>query len=144
MVDNPNQEAHGDASPSPKRKKRLVVIGVVAAVVVVGLARGFPLGEPIALPLAYQAIYQIGAVAVCAAVLWWAFVRCRGVISFALWSIALTFVIVGVLLLSSDSDGLASDGAAFVSLANTFSLGVLWYSSYELPRCALWLADPSE
>ena len=92
------------------------------------------MGESIALPLLNQVVHQFGVFALCVAVIWWALVARRGVSYYALWTTAMTFLIAGVLMLASSRSDLESGGAALVTAANTFSLAVLWYSSYDFAR----------
>ncbi len=51
-----------------------------------------------------------------------------------LWNIPLTLLIVGVLLLACLTPQLMEVGSALVTVANTFTLAILWYASYDVAR----------
>ena len=111
-----------------------LVLGVALFNLALGLARGFPHGDAIPLPVAYQFQHQFGTCLLCLAVIWWALVRKRGVRFSTLWIVSISLIIVGVLLLSFTDPNLMASGATFISIANTFTLGVLWYCSYDIGR----------
>ncbi len=146
-----------------------LVVGVALFNLALGLARGFPHGDAIPLPIAYQFAHQFGTCLLFLLVVWWALVKGRGVRFSTLWIISISFIIVGVLLLSFADPNLMASGATFISIANTFTLGVLWYCSYyigrhlsipayavlgiawiahllprEIGRSAIWLIGPSD
>ena len=111
-----------------------LIIGVALFNLALGLARGFPHGDAIALPVELQAVHQFGACALSIAVVWRGLAGKRGVRFSTLWIVSISFIIAGVLLLSFANEGLMPVGAACISIANTFTLGVLWYCSYDLGR----------
>ena len=111
-----------------------LVVGVALFNLALGLARGFPHGDAIPLPIAYQFAHQFGTCLLFLLVVWWALVKGRGVRFSTLWIISISFIIVGVLLLSFADPNLMASGATFISIANTFTLGVLWYCSYDIGR----------
>ncbi len=111
-----------------------LVAGVALFNLALGLARGFPHGDAIPLPVAYQAVHQFGTCLLCLLVIWWALVKGRGVRFSTLWIVSISFIIIGVLLLSFSDENLMASGATFISIANTFTLGVLWYCAYDLGR----------
>ncbi len=84
--------------------------------------------------MAYQAVHQFGTCLLCLLVIWWALVKGRGVRFSTLWIVSISFIIIGVLLLSFSDANLMASGATFISIANTFTLGVLWYCAYDLGR----------
>lgn len=68
----------------------------------------------------------------------WALVRGRPLRFSSLWNIAVTLVVAGVLALAAMSEPLAPFGAMLIAAANTFSLGLLWYSCYDVARHSSW------
>lgn len=64
----------------------------------------------------------------------WAYRRRRAVGLPLLWGIALLFVCAGVLLIASLDPGSMGLGAALVSVANSFALGVLWFLACTMLR----------
>lgn len=129
--------AHDGAScydAEPRSTFVRLVAGVALFNLALGLARGFPHGDAIPLPVGYQAVHQFGTCALCLLVIWWVLVRGRGLRFSTLWIVSISFIIVGVLLLSFSDANLMASGATFISIANTFTLGVLWYCAYDLGR----------
>lgn len=99
-----------------------------------GFARGFPFGQAIALSLPFQAVHQLGCVLLCAAAGWWVAARSRSVRFSLLWDVPLALLVVGVLLLATLTPALGELGSALVTLANTFTLGVLWIVAQDVAR----------
>lgn len=111
-----------------------LLAGIALFNLALGIARGFPFGESIALPLAFQAAHQFVTVLLCAAVIWWALAQERSLKFSSLWNISVGCIALGVLLLATLDSALEPFGATLISLANTFSLGLLWFSIYDLSR----------
>jgi len=108
--------------------------GIVLFNIALGIARGFPHGASIALPLALQAVHQVGALLLCLTLIWWALGKRRTIKFSSLWSIPVLFIVIGVLLLDIPGSAFHSFGATLISLANTFSIGLLWFSAYDISR----------
>lgn len=115
-----------------------LLVGVALFNLALGIARGFPSGASIELPLTFQVLHQVGAVVLSLGVIGWALVMGRTLKFSSLWNIAVTLVVAGVLTLASMSEPLAPFGAMFIAAANTFSLGLLWYSCYDIARHSSW------
>lgn len=133
----------GDAADRAyDREPRTTFVRLLAGVALfnlaLGVARGFPSGASIELPLAFQALHQFGAAALSLGVIGWALVRGRSLRFSSLWNIAVTLVVAGVLALAAMSEPLAPFGAMLIAAANTFSLGLLWYSCYDVARHSSW------
>ena len=144
-----DREAPGgreDAARRPEplydREPRSTFVRLLAGVALfnlaLGIARGFPSGASIELPLLFQALHQVGAVALSLGVIGWALVAGRTLKFSSLWNVAVTLVVAGVLTLASMSEPLAPFGAMLIAAANTFSLGLLWYSCYDIARHSSW------
>ena len=99
-----------------------------------GFARGFPYGQAVSLSAGMQAFHQLGAVMLCVAVVAWALVMHHRVRFSLLWGLPLALLCVGVLLLASLEPRLSELGSALVTIANTFTLGVLWIACYDVAR----------
>lgn len=115
-----------------------LLAGVALFNLALGIARGFPSGASIELPLAFQALHQFGAVALSLGVIGWALVAGRSLKFSSLWNVAVTLIAAGVLALAAMSEALAPFGAMLIATANTFSLGLLWYSCYDIARHSSW------
>lgn len=115
-----------------------LIAGVALFNFALGIARGFPSGASIELPFPFQIVHQGGAVTLSLLVIAWALIWKRSLRFSTLWNIAVTFIAAGVLALASMSESLSPFGAALVAIANTFSLGLLWYSCYDIARHSRW------
>lgn len=101
-----------------------------------GFARGFPHGEALALSLPFQALHQVGAACLCVVVVAACLVRGRRLRFTVLWNVLLVLLGAGTLLLASLQPELMELGSALVAISNTFALGVMWYTVYDLARCS--------
>lgn len=101
-----------------------------------GFARGFPYGQAIELSTAMRVLHQLLTCLLCAAVWWWVLVKGRHLRLSALWNMSLALLVIGVLLLACLTPQLMQAGSALVTVANTFTLAVLWYVSYDVARNA--------
>lgn len=108
--------------------------GIALFNLALGVTRGFPHGASIELPLPFQALHQGIVVALCVGVVWWAIVAGRGLRFSTLWNVSMTFIAVGALVLAAEQPGLEPWGAAAVAVANTFAVGLLWFSCYDVAR----------
>lgn len=108
--------------------------GVALFSLALGFARGFPYGQAVSLSAGMQAFHQLGASVLCMAVVAWALVMRRRVRFSLLWGLPLALLCVGVLLLASLEPRLSELGSALVTIANTFTLGVLWIACYDVAR----------
>lgn len=108
--------------------------GVALFSLALGFARGFPYGQAVSLSAGMQAFHQLGAVVLCVAVVAWALVMRRRVRFSLLWGLPLALLCLGVLLLASLTPALSELGSALVTIANTFTLGVLWIACYDVAR----------
>ena len=108
--------------------------GVALFSLALGFARGFPYGQAVELSAPVRALHQLGTCALCAGVVWWVLVRGRRVRLSLLWNLPLALLVVGVLLLACLTSQLMQAGSALVTVANTFTLAVLWYASYDVAR----------
>ena len=118
----------------PKATFLRLTAGIVLFNIALGIARGFPHGSSIALPLALQAVHQMGALLLCLALIWWALGKRRVIKFSSLWNISVLLIVVGVLLLDIPGSTFHSFGATLISLANTFAIGLLWFSAYDISR----------
>lgn len=138
----PDPEIHEDASTvydtEPKATFIRLIVGMMLFNLALGIARGFPNGESIALPVPFQAIHQFGVLILSGLLIWWALVRKYPIRFSSLWNISVAFIAVGVLLLAVLDSMLTPWGAMIISLANTFSVGLLWFSIYDVSRHTSW------
>ena len=136
--------SESDVVPEPvyDREPRSTFVRLLAGValfnLVLGIARGFPSGTSIELPLAFQLLHQFGAATLALGVIGWALIGCRALKFSSLWNIAVTLIAGGMLALAAMSNALAPFGAMLIAAANTFSLGLLWYSCYDIARHSSW------
>ena len=110
--------------------------GVALFNLALGFARGFPYGASIALSMPFQAVHQFGTCALCLALVWWVLVRRGGLRFSMLWGILVVLLGGGVLLLAGLGPTLMEIGSTLITVANTFALGVMWFSSYDVARNA--------
>ena len=108
--------------------------GVALFSLALGFARGFPYGQAIELSGAMRVLHQLLTCLLCAGVLWLVLVEGRCLRLSALWNMPLMLLVIGVLLLACLTPQLMQVGSALVTVANTFTLAVLWYVSYDVAR----------
>ncbi len=148
--DGVNAPAPYDAEPRSTFVRLLA--GVALFNLALGFARGFPYGESIGLSVPFQAVHQFGTCLLCLALVWWALVRRGGVRFSALWNLLVVLLGAGMLALASLDPLLMEVGSTLITVANTFALGVMWFSSYDIARNssipgyaalgAVWVAHP--
>lgn len=108
--------------------------GVALFSLALGFARGFPYGQAIELPTTMRVLHQLLTCLLCTGVWWWALVKGHRLRLSALWNVSLALLVIGVLLLACLTPQLMQVGSALVTVANTFTLAVLWYVSYDVAR----------
>ncbi len=108
--------------------------GVALFSLALGFARGFPYGQAIELSAGMQAFHQLGTAVLCGGVVAWALIWGKRVRFSLLWGLPLALLCVGVLLLASLEPGLSELGSALITVANTFTLGVLWVGVCDVAR----------
>ena len=111
-----------------------LLTGVGLFSLALGFARGFPYGQAIELPGSMRALHQLLTSLLCAGVIWWTLVKRRRLRLSALWNIPLVLLVTGVLLLACLTTELMQIGSALITVANTFTLAILWYASYDVAR----------
>lgn len=118
----------------PRSTFARLLAGVALFNLALGFARGFPYGESIGLSVPFQAIHQFGTCLLCLALVWWA-LGCRGGVRFsALWNLLVVLLGAGTLMLAALDPLLMEVGSTLITVANTFALGVMWFSSYDISR----------
>ena len=111
-----------------------LIAGIALFNFALGVARGFPSGESIALPPLFQVIHQFGTAAIAFGLIWWVLVAGRTVRCSTLWNVSVTLIACGVLALATLDSDLTPAGATLIAIANTFSVGLLWFSVYDVAR----------
>lgn len=111
-----------------------LLAGVALFNLALGFARGFPYGDSIALSVPFQAVHQFGTCLLCLALVWWALAHRGGVRFSALWNLLVVLLGTGTLMLASLDPLLMEVGSTLVTVANTFALGVMWFSAYDVAR----------
>lgn len=118
----------------PKSTFIRLTIGIALFNIALGIARGFPSGESIALPVAFQAIHQCMVLLLSFGLIWWALGK-RRIIKFStLWNISVVLIALGVLVLAATDAALNPLGATLIAISNTFAVGLLWFSCYDVAR----------
>ena len=134
----PDATPHKAASLPHAREFRATFLRFLAGVALfslaLGFARGFPYGQAIELSGAMRVLHQLLTCLLCAGVLWLVLVEGRCLRLSALWNMPLMLLVIGVLLLACLTPQLMQVGSALVTVANTFTLAVLWYVSYDVAR----------
>ena len=130
----PRAEEERAYDREPRSTYVRLVAGIALFNLALGIARGFPSGQSIELPLAFQVVHQLSAAALAFGLVWWALVARRTVKFSTLWNISVTLIAAGVLVLATLDAGLAPAGATLIAVANTFSVGLLWFSAYDVAR----------
>lgn len=135
-------DARQDVVPEPKRdhvydaERKTLSLRILVAIALLdfalGVARGFPEGTSIVLTPPYQCAHQVAVALLCAGVIWWVLVRGRGLSFGALWWLEVSLMVIGVLLIVTL--GQAQIGATFITVSNTFMIGLLWYGVYDFCR----------
>lgn len=105
--------------------------GVALFSLALGFARGFPYGQAIEISTPMRVLHQLLTCLLCTGVWWWVLVKGRYLRLSALWNTSLALLVIGVLLLACLTPQLMQIGSALVTVANTFTLAVLWYVSYD-------------
>ena len=129
--------ADGAALPydsEPRSTFARLLAGVALFNLALGFARGFPYGESIGLSVPFQAVHQFGTCLLCLALVWWALARRGGVRFSALWNLLVVLLGAGTLMLAALDPLLMEVGSTLITVANTFALGVMWFSSYDISR----------
>lgn len=111
-----------------------LLAGIALFNLALGFARGFPYGESIGLSVPFQAVHQFGMCLLCLALVWWALARRGGVRFSALWNLLVVLLGAGTLMLAALDPLLMEVGSTLITVANTFALGVMWFSSYDIAR----------
>lgn len=111
-----------------------LLAGIALFNLALGFARGFPYGESIGLSVPFQAVHQFGTCLLCLALVWWALARRGGVRFSALWNLLVVLLGAGTLMLAALDPLLMEVGSTLITVANTFALGVMWFSSYDIAR----------
>ena len=134
----PDATPHKAASLPHAREFRATFLRFLAGVALfslaLGFARGFPYGQAIELSGAMRVLHQLLTCLLCAGVLWHVLMKGRCLRLSALWNMPLMLLVIGVLLLACLTPQLMQVGSALVTVANTFTLAVLWYVSYDVAR----------
>lgn len=131
-VPEPLPDALYDSEPKSVVARLLIGVGLLEFAL--GIARGFPFGESILLPLPFQVFHQLGALALSIGMIWWVLVCGRGLRFSSVWRLQVLLMVAGVIMLTTMMGSLVPWGAAFITLSNTFMLGVLWYCAYDWSR----------
>lgn len=118
----------------PRSTFARLLAGVALFNLALGFARGFPYGESIGLSVPFQAVHQFGTCLLCLALVWWALARRGGVRFSALWNLLVVLLGAGTLMLAALDPLLMEVGSTLITVANTFALGVMWFSSYDISR----------
>lgn len=136
FLDERNLDAPRDTvyDEEPRSTFVRLIFGIVLFNLALGMARGFPHGSSIDLPTPFQAIHQASVAILCAYVIWRALVAKRRLGFSALWNVSMTFIVLGALTLAAAQPNVEPWGAAAVAVANTFAVGLLWFSCYDLAR----------
>lgn len=118
----------------PKSTFIRLIIGIVLFNLALGIARGFPTGESISLPVPFQALHQFTVLFLSLGLIWWALGKRRSIRFSTLWNISVVLIAVGILLLAFSDEALTPLGATLISASNTFAVGLLWFSTYDMAR----------
>lgn len=118
----------------PRSTFARLLAGVALFNLALGFARGFPYGESIGLSVPFQAVHQFGTCLLCLALVWWVLARRGGVRFSALWNLLVVLLGAGTLMLAALDPLLMEIGSTLITVANTFALGVMWFSSYDISR----------
>lgn len=111
-----------------------LLIGLALFMFAVGVSRGFPFGEAIDLSIPFQLLHQLGVVAVSLLCIRWCVVDHHGIASATFWRFEVVMVAIGVMLLATLTSWGFEGGAVAIAIANSFSLGILWYTCYDIAR----------
>lgn len=125
-------DARYDAEPRSTWVRLL--IGLALFEFAIGVARGFPFGASFELAPAFQVIHQMTIVALSLGGLYLVLTRDRFISYTALWRFELIMVALGVILLATLEWLGLSLGSTCVAIANSFTLGILWYTCYDIGR----------
>lgn len=140
--ETPDASPRGEAPSSrdfayddePKSTFVRLVAGMALFNLALGIARGYPSGESIALTIPFQAIHQFSVLFISLALIWWAVAKRRTIRFSTLWNVSVTLIIAGVLLLALSGSTATLAGATLISISNTFAVGLLWFSCYDIAR----------
>lgn len=136
LAEAPDVEPERAYDREPRSTFVRLVFGIALFNLALGIARGFPSGQSIELPLAFQVIHQLAAAALAFGLVWWALVARRTVKFSTLWNVSVTLIAAGVLALAALDAALTPAGATLIAVANTFSVGLLWFSAYDVARAS--------
>ena len=138
-ADSAEQE-HKDAGvdaiydSEPRLSFLRLILGLVFFNLALGIARGFPHGASIVLPLAFQGFHQFGSCALCLILLWWVLVKGRTATFSSLCHIPVLFISAGILCLATLDLRFQPFGASLISIASSFTIGLLWFCIYDIAR----------
>lgn len=118
----------------PRKTYVRLIAGIVLFNLALGIARGYPSGDSIALPVVFQAVHQFVVVLMSVLLLWWALGKGRSIKFSSLWNVSVALIAVGVLVLATQDAVVEPLGATLIAIANTFSIGLLWFSVYDMAR----------
>lgn len=133
----PPSSFKGEDRSTDKRFLRFLaraLAGIVLFNFALGVARGFPYGQSVELSVPFQVFHQVCSAVLCLLFVAWVLVFGKKLSSQELWGVVMLFTGGGVLLLSMGNPSVDVAGAALVSVANTFCIGLLWYLAYDIAR----------
>ena len=128
----PEPVRDGVYDEEPRTRFVCLLVGLALLEFALGAARGFPDGLSIPLSVPYQIAHQALVCALCVVVVFWVLVRGRRLSFGALWWLEVALMVSGVVLIVAM--GLPQLGALLITVANTFMLGLLWYTVYDFSR----------
>lgn len=136
LIDERAADAARDAAYDAEPRSTFIKLGagIVLFNLALGVTRGFPHGASIELPMPFQALHQGIVVVLCAGVVWWALIAGRDLRFSTLWNVSMTFIALGALVLATAQPASEPWGAAAVAVANTFAVGLLWFSCSDIAR----------
>lgn len=110
-----------------------IAIGIMLFSLTIGMARGFPSGEPLELGIIGMVLHQVGVIAfaLCSVLV---LIKREKLSTASLWRILISLVLIALLLLSIRLPQYNQIGSGVLTLANTFSLAVIWISALQISR----------
>lgn len=110
-----------------------IAVGIMLFSLTIGMARGFPSGEPLELGTIGMCLHQVGVIVFAVSTV--AVLVARKKLSTAsLWRFLISLVLLSLLLLSIQQQYYNQIGSGILTLANTFSLAVIWISALQIAR----------